>query len=227
MKKICVVILCLCCFGGLKGNVNLPEAVKIESRRLYRELKLTETIGLPAFQQALAGYSRYVAGNQDLLVLIDFTKPSTEERFCVIDIKREKVLFRSHVAHGRESGENYATAFSNRPGSFQSSLGFYRTGETYIGKNGYSLLLDGLEKGVNDKARERAIVVHGADYADPRVLDRQNRLGRSLGCPALPPAISREVIDTIKEGALLYIYGEAACSTRKGGEVRIRKKFPG
>ena len=94
------------------------------------------------------------------------------------------------MAHGRGSGDNYAVAFSNRPGSYQSSLGFFR-----------------LEKGINDKARERAIVVHGANYADPAVLKGQQRLGRSLGCPALPPDISKQVIDTIKGGVLLYIYG--------------------
>lgn len=208
MRRLSLLVLCLCCFGVLKGRDHLPEAVRIESRRLYHELGLAGTISLPAFQEALAGYSRHAADGRDLLVLIDFTKPSTEERFCVIDIARSKVLFRTHVAHGRGSGENYATAFSNEPGSYKSSLGLYRTGSTYIGRNGYSLLLEGLEKGLNDKARERAIVIHGADYADPKVLRVQDRLGRSLGCPALPPSISREVIDTIKCGALLYIYGK-------------------
>lgn len=208
MRRLSLLVLCLCCFGVLKGRDHLPEAVRIESRRLYHELGLAGTISLPAFQEALAGYSRHAADGRDLLVLIDFTKPSTEERFCVIDIARSKVLFRTHVAHGRGSGENYATAFSNEPGSYKSSLGLYRTGSTYIGRNGYSLLLEGLEKGLNDKARERAIVIHGADYADPKVFRIQDRLGRSLGCPALPPSISREVIDTIKCGALLYIYGK-------------------
>ena len=126
----------------------------------------------------------------------------------MIDLKQEKVLFSSYVSHGRASGENYAVSFSNQPGSHKSSLGFFLTGNTYIGKNGYSLLLDGLEQGINDKARERSIVIHGADYADPAVLKKQNRLGRSLGCPALPPAISSQIIDTIKNGSLLYIYGK-------------------
>ena len=208
MKKIFIVSLLIGCVKLVFGYSYLPEAVRIESNRLYKELKLQETVSLTAFQRALSGYSR-VEGHQEntLLALIDFTKPSTEKRFCVVDLKRKKVLFQTHVAHGRESGENYAVSFSNQPGSYKSSLGFYRTGETYWGRNGYSLLLDGLEKGINDKARERAIVIHGADYADPVVLNQQNRLGRSLGCPALPPAVSREVIDTIKGGTLLYIYG--------------------
>lgn len=178
-----------------------------QTARLYNELKLEQVVGLPAFRQALAGYKTYGSNENSLLALIDFTKPSTEQRFCVVDLAEKKVLFTSHVAHGRNSGGNYATSFSNQPGSYKSSLGFFRTGGTYYGKNGYSLLLDGLEKGVNDKARERAIVMHGAPYADPNVLQHQDRLGRSLGCPALPPDVSRKVIDTIKEGALLYIYG--------------------
>lgn len=207
MKKILLVILMVCCLKMVVGEPYLPEAIRIESQRLYNDLGLSRTVSLPAFQQALAGYYKFLAKDKRLLALIDFTKPSTERRFCVIDLEQKKVLFETHVAHGRQSGDNYAVSFSNEPGSYKSSLGFYRTGETYSGKNGYSLLLDGLEKGINDNARERAIVIHGADYADPKVLQRQNRLGRSLGCPALPPAISQKVIDTIKDGALLYIYG--------------------
>ena len=151
-----------CCLGGIEANAHLPEVVKIESRRLYDHLKLSDVISFQAFQQALTGYAKYGVGKKEILVLIDFTKPSTEQRFCVVDLKHEQVLFKSHVAHGRKSGENYAVSFSNQPGSYKSSLGFFRTGETYFGKNGYSLLLDGLEKGINDKARERAIVIHGA-----------------------------------------------------------------
>lgn len=207
MKKILLVILMVCCLKIVIGEPYLPEAIRIESQRLYNDLGLSGTVSLPAFQQALAGYYKLVAKDKKLLALIDFTKPSTERRFCVIDLEQKKVLFETHVAHGRQSGDNYAVSFSNEPGSYKSSLGFFRTGETYSGKNGYSLLLDGLEKGINDNARERAIVIHGANYADPKVLQGQNRLGRSLGCPALPPAISQKIIDTIKGGTLLYIYG--------------------
>lgn len=184
------------------------EPVPSAERRLYEELGLEETIGFPAFQEALRGYPRYTAEKPALLALIDFTKPSTEKRFCVLDLQRKEVLFRSHVTHGCNSGDNYAVSFSNRPGSYQSSLGFFRTGDTYSGKNGYSLLLEGLEPGINDKALERNIVMHGAAYADPSFARSRGRLGRSLGCPALPPGISRQIIDTLKNGALLYIYGK-------------------
>lgn len=207
MNRILFLILLVCCFKMAVAKPYLPEAVRIESRRLYETLHLSRIVSLSAFQEALVGYHKLTAAKRGILVVIDYTKPSTQKRFCVVDLEQEKVLFESHVAHGRRSGDNYAVSFSNAPGSYKSSLGFFRTGKTYSGKNGYSLLLDGLEKGINDKARERAIVIHGADYADPRVLRGQERLGRSLGCPALPPDISHEVIDTIKEGALLYIYG--------------------
>ena len=146
--------------------------------------------------------------DKDILTVIDFTKPSTEKRLFVIDLKLKKILFISYVAHGRNSGEKYATSFSNREGSFKSSLGFYKTENTYYGKNGYSLVLDGLERGINDKAKERAIVMHGAAYADPSTIRSCGRLGRSLGCPALPLAVSKKIIDTIKGGTLLYIHGD-------------------
>lgn len=199
----CLFILWMCCVQIGNGNIS-----QTEEQRLYRELKLEKTVGFQAFREALQGYSKYAEEQKPLLALIDFTKPSTEKRFCVIDLQQKKVLFESHVTHGRNSGENHAVAFSNRPGSFQSSLGFFRTSDTYYGKNGYSLLLDGLEPGLNDKARERNIVLHGAPYADPSLAKTQGRLGRSLGCPALPLSISRQVIDSLKNGALLYIYGK-------------------
>ena len=144
-----------------------------------------------------------------MLTLIDFTKPSNEERLLVLDMAEGKLLFHSLVAHGRNSGDLYATGFSNHPESHQSSLGLYLTEGTYTGKNGYSLRLNGLEKGVNDNALARAIVIHGAAYADPSVCRGGRRLGRSWGCPALPPALNRPIIDTIKGGSVLYIYGES------------------
>jgi hypothetical protein len=142
-----------------------------------------------------------------LLTVIDFSLPSTEKRLWVIDPSKGLILHHSVVAHGRNSGELLAKTFSNQPESFQSSLGFYKTAETYQGKHGYSLRLDGLEKGFNDQARNRAIVIHGADYAKEEFAKSTGRLGRSLGCPALPPELSAKVIDLIKDGSLLFIYG--------------------
>ncbi|MDI1322330.1 MAG: murein L,D-transpeptidase catalytic domain family protein [Algoriphagus sp.] len=142
-----------------------------------------------------------------ILTVIDFSLPSTEKRLWVIDPAKGLILHHSVVAHGRNSGELLAKTFSNQPESFQSSLGFYKTAETYQGKHGYSLRLDGLEKGFNDQARNRAIVIHGADYAKEEFAKTTGRLGRSLGCPALPPELSEKVIDLIKDGSLLFIYG--------------------
>ncbi len=166
----------------------------------------TPLINYEAFRQAIAASHLVETAKNHIITLIDFTKPSTEDRFFVFDIKAGKILFKSVVAHGRNSGGNYATSFSNRNGSYQSSPGFYLTGETYQGGNGYSLILNGLEKGINDKARERAIVIHGADYCNPSFITSSGRLGRSFGCPALPHSIAKDVIDTIKTGSLLYIY---------------------
>jgi hypothetical protein len=141
-----------------------------------------------------------------LLTVIDYSKASTEPRLWVLDIEREEVLFEELVAHGRGSGDNFATRFSNLEGSHQTSLGLFRTADTYVGSNGYSLRLDGLESGVNDRARERAIVMHGAPYVNEAMLRTVGRLGRSHGCPALRPAIARTVIDTIKQGSLVFAY---------------------
>ena len=140
------------------------------------------------------------------LAVIDYSRPSTEPRLWVFDLEARKLLFAEHVAHGKGSGENFATAFSNENGSHQSSLGLFVTGETYTGGNGYSMRMDGLEPGVNDAARERLIVMHGAPYVDPLAAALQGRLGRSFGCPALRPAVAREVIDTLKQGQLLFAY---------------------
>lgn len=160
-----------------------------------------------AFETAAQSYYAVEGRQKDVLTLIDFTKPSTDRRLWVIDMAAGKVLYNTHVAHGRGSGDNYATSFSNISGSNQSSLGVYLTENTYIGRNGYSLVINGLEAGVNDNAKARAVVIHGAQYANPEVIEAQGRLGRSLGCPALPVALAKEVIDVIKEGSVLYIYG--------------------
>jgi hypothetical protein len=141
-----------------------------------------------------------------MLTVIDYSLPSTERRLWVIDMVQRRVLAHELVAHGEASGGDQAVAFSNRVGSWQSSLGLFRTEGTYIGGNGYSLRLNGLEPGVNDHAMERKIVVHGADYVDPAVIRAYGRLGRSHGCPALRHAAARPVIDLIKGGSAVFAY---------------------
>jgi len=170
-------------------------------------------VKLPAFdllRLAMSGYDLLKQGKfinrPEVITIIDFSLPSTQERLWVIDLFQGKVLFHSLVSHGRNSGELMAEKFSNIPGSFTSSPGFYTTGETYFGRHGLSLKLNGLEAGINDKARERAIVMHGADYVAPEFIRKHGRLGRSHGCPAVPTELSKEIIETIKDGTCLFIY---------------------
>ena len=158
-----------------------------------------------ALQAAAAAVERGDA-EPGTLTVIDFSKPSTSRRLWVFDLRSRELLFEELVSHGRNSGLNVATSFSNVPESNKSSLGLYRTGEAYIGKHGYSLRLDGLDRGFNDRARERAIVIHGAEYVSEAITKAQGRLGRSLGCPAVRPEISRELIDAVKGGGLLFAY---------------------
>lgn len=191
-----------------KENISKIEVTKDPIRELYNEMKLSSVLKYEAFEQAMQGYNQIHPKNQDIITVIDFTLPSTEKRMFVLDLKAKKLLFHNIVSHGRNSGEKYATSFSNKHGSFQSSLGFYLTQETYNGGNGFSLRLNGLEKGINDQARPRAIVIHGADYCSTDVIKSTGRLGRSYGCPALPRELTKPIINSIKDGTLLYIYSQ-------------------
>jgi hypothetical protein len=146
-----------------------------------------------------------------ILGVIDYSRPSTQKRLWVFDLRGDpRLLFHEYVAHGKGSGENFATRFSNTDGSLQSSLGLFRTGETYVGGNGYSLRLDGLEPGTNDNARSRLLVMHGAWYVDPLLALKQGRLGRSQGCPALREDVAHDVIDSLKQDQLLFAYSPDA-----------------
>ena len=140
------------------------------------------------------------------LSVIDYSRPSTEQRMWVFDLAHQKLLFEEWVAHGRNSGGNATERFSNRDGSFMSSLGAFTAKETYMGGNGYSLRLEGLEPGFNDKARDRAIVIHGAPYVNPTIARLQGRLGRSLGCPAVRLTVARPLIDSLRGGAMVFAY---------------------
>ncbi|MBV7490609.1 MULTISPECIES: murein L,D-transpeptidase catalytic domain family protein [Pseudomonas] len=140
------------------------------------------------------------------LAVIDYSLPSTEQRLWVFDLKRRKLLFHELVAHGRNSGENMATLFSNRNESHATSIGLFRTQQSYLGQNGYSLRMEGLEPGFNDNAFDRAIVIHGAPYVSPVLARANGRIGRSLGCPAVRPAIAHRLIDSMKDGQLLFSY---------------------
>ena len=140
------------------------------------------------------------------LSLIDYSLPSSQPRLWVFDVAQRRLLFEELVAHGRNSGDNLAQNFSNADGSLASSLGLFRTDDTYMGSNGYSLRMDGLEPGVNDHARERAIVMHGAPYVNADVAQKLGRLGRSWGCPAVRVGAARRIIDTLKGGQFIFSY---------------------
>ena len=191
---------------GMLTRANFEDSV----RNLYDMIGLASyDLDYEVFRLGLVGYYSLEKEGElkkDLITIIDFAKPSTEKRFYTIDLKNKAVKYHTYVAHGRNTGENMATAFSNTPHSNQSSLGFYVTGETYVGSKGYSLRLDGKEKRFNDKIRSRAVVIHAADYATENWIKRYGRLGRSQGCPALPPDLSREVIDAIKDKSAIFTY---------------------
>lgn len=176
------------------------EAISEQAPRLRAEvLRLALAATACATQQGLVRQA-------GLLTVIDYSLPSTEPRLWVLDLASLRVLFSEFVAHGRNSGENLTTRFSNRLGSLQTSLGLFVTEDTYVGRNGYSLRLKGLEEGINHRARERAIVMHGAPYVNPELARRLGRLGRSWGCPVVREGIAKTMIDTIKGGSAVFAY---------------------
>ena len=142
----------------------------------------------------------------ETLTVIDYSKPSSERRLWVFDLKAKELVYEELVAHGQGSGANMATQFSNEDESHQTSLGLFVTRDTYVGKNGYSLRLDGLDRGVNDRARDRAIVMHGAPYVSEQFVKANGRLGRSWGCPAISAVVAKQMIDRVKGGGLVFAY---------------------
>lgn len=187
-------------------NTDARLAAENAYREIYLDAGLEGKLDYGIYRRAVEGISAFNAPGQNILTIIDFTKPSSEERFFVIDLVNRKLLYQTLVAHGRNSGERECTRFSNRPSSLQSSPGFYLTAETYSGRHGYSLRLDGLEEGINDQARARAIVIHSADYVCHEYVEEYGYIGRSWGCPALPLDLNSQIIDLIKEGTCLYIH---------------------
>ncbi len=177
----------------------------------YEEWKLSNIgISRQLFDFAVKGYEYLSAQNKlhntDIISIADLSKPSTEKRLYIINVKTGEVIFHTLVAHGKNSGQQYATNFSNEASSFESSLGFYVTTDTYEGKHGYSLRLNGCEKGFNDQACKRAIVVHGASYVSESFIEQNGYLGRSHGCPAVPAELSTKIINVIKNGSCLFVY---------------------
>jgi len=207
MIKLLLIIQLL----DLSGFASIDKFVssdKDDIKTLYQDCNLDSLLSFEIFRLAMTGFEKITdLPNKKIITIIDFSKPSVKERFFVIDLENKRILFKSLVAHGKNSGENNAKSFSNESKSLKSCLGFLLTSETYIGKHGYSLRLDGLEPGINDNARSRAIVIHGADYVSNDFANQHGRLGRSWGCPALPINSSKIIIDKISNGSCVFIYG--------------------
>ncbi|MBI3883824.1 MAG: murein L,D-transpeptidase catalytic domain family protein [Sphingobacteriales bacterium] len=222
-SSLCIIAVSLLfVFAKTKPNNDLPvthiniaaankSIAAVHKSNLYDSLKLG-SLGLAqqAFDCAMKGFTSMKEmgkiENSDIISIIDFTKSSCKKRLFVIDLKNRKILFNTYVAHGSKSGKEFAEQFSNIPESNQSSLGFYETLGTYIGAHGYSLRLQGIEKGINDNANKRDIVVHAADYVNEGLARTRGYIGRSWGCPALPTKLHKPIIDKIKNGTCLFIY---------------------
>lgn len=188
-----------------------PAAATTSYNDCYAAWNLTAAgLSKAAFEYAMIGYQQLLEKNKlqktNVITIVDYSLPSTQKRLYVLDMAEGKILFHSLAAHGRNSGLLYASDFSNKPSSLKTSLGFFITGKTYMGGNGYSLKLNGCEKGINDKALERAIVMHGADYANEDFVEQNGYLGRSHGCPAVPQNVSKKIIDVIKNGSCVFLY---------------------
>ncbi|MBO0948112.1 murein L,D-transpeptidase catalytic domain family protein [Fibrella forsythiae] len=210
MKYVaCLLVLILGC-TSLETKVNqsaeIAQPVKLATGPLYDSLGLAK-LGLNpvVFDLAWRGM-QLIPKTKPLLLIADMTKPSSEKRLYVLDLKKKLILFHTYVAHGRHSGGLLATQFSNEINSNQTSLGFYRTMGRYHGKHGLSLKLKGLEKGVNDNVFSRNIVLHGADYVSEDTVRLKGQLGHSEGCPAIPNAVSMTMVKTVEGGACLFVY---------------------
>ena len=206
------IILILLILLPISQQVDAGKKLAEEREKVYSVLKLGD-LGLPieAFRLALQGLDKLTEEgklvNSSILTIVDFSQSSKNKRLYVIDLCKKMLLFNTYVAHGRNTGNEYATKFSNKEGSFMSSLGFYITQNIAIGsKVGLSVVLEGLEKGINDKAEQREIIMHGADYATEDFIQKFGRLGRSFGCPSLPPDQIKPVAETIQGGTCLFIY---------------------
>jgi hypothetical protein len=221
---ICFCLLFICSVPA-RGMSPLPHIQKIQDfisspinakkpinrNDIYDSLRLGDFgLSKAAFKEGLAGLNLLVSTgdiqNAGILSIIDLSLPSSKKRLFVIDLNTCRLIFNTYVSHGRNSGKEMATQFSNQPRSCESSLGFYVTGDTYMGHHGYSLKLNGKEEGINDNACSRGIVIHSASYVNERIAKRQGYIGRSEGCPAIPKTLHKNIIEKIKNGTCLFLY---------------------
>ena len=217
-RRVGSVLIGIVCLIGLVPSTGIPGPAKATAARATAKTRtvMSDAAGIGSgispdvLQLAVTAVSCAVNSRAietpSTLTVIDYSLPSTEPRLWVFHVPSGRVLYKELVAHGRNTGENMATSFSDTMNSRQSSLGLFVTRDTYVGSNGYSLRLNGLEPGFNANALDRAIVMHGAPYVDPSLAKQQGRIGRSWGCPALREAIARDVIDTVRGGGVIFSY---------------------
>lgn len=208
-KQISILVLCIVLSIHTRSN-SVVLSKPTTANNLLTTLTSSLDINSDALKLALDGYEKLKEqgklNNVHYLTIIDFSKPSTSNRFYVIDMEQGQLLLQTLVAHGKKSGTVFANTFSNKDASSKSSLGFYVTGKTYIGKHGTTLELEGQEKGINDNAKERAIVIHGANYVSESIAKQQGYIGRSLGCPAVPNDQVNTIIEAIQGASCLFVY---------------------
>jgi hypothetical protein len=200
-------------FFSIANKLNVYDSLHLKAAGLSKKV----------FTMALRGMAKLVNSRHikdNLLAIVDFSQPSNAKRLYVIDLNTYNLVYNTYVAHGMKTGKLNAVSFSNKTSSNKSSLGFYVTGETYNGSNGYSLRLQGMEKGINDGAMRRGIVIHGADYVCEGLIESQGYIGRSWGCPAVAPEVSQPLIDLLKEGSCLFIYHPTSAYTSRSSLIK-------
>ncbi len=210
MKKIIIGFLILLIPVISNAGDNKSDLTQNNTADIYNSLNLGQ-VGLKkeVFEKALKGWKKLHSklANSDILSIADYSQSSNNKRLYIIDFKNQKLLFNTYIAHGKNTGEEFAQSFSNEPSSLKSSMGFYITSNTFISpKHGLALLISGVEKGFNDNAQKREIIIHAADYVSEDFIKKHGRLGRSFGCPALSPELNKPIIETIKAGTCLFIY---------------------
>lgn len=212
MRKIIIYLLFLLIPAVNQAGVTEFVSGAEANSDIFAFVKLAEMgLSINIFNMAIKGLKKLDDSgkliNTSIITIADYSQSSNKKRLYVIDLKNKKLLFNTYVAHGRNTGDEFATSFSNKEGSYKSSLGFYVTEKSITGAHtGFSLLLRGVEKGFNDNALKREIIIHAADYATENFIKKYGRLGRSFGCPALPPEFNKAIIETIKGGTCLFIY---------------------
>ena len=212
MRKIMLYIVLLLIPVINNAGVTEFDSAKIIENDIYAAVNLADTgLTKDVFNMAIKGLKKLEINgklqNPNIVTIADYSQSSNKKRLYVIDLKNRKLLFNTYVAHGRNTGGEFAQSFSNVEGSYKTSLGFYVTEHPIIGSHtGFSLLIDGVEKGFNDHALQRAIIIHAAEYATENFIKKYGRLGRSYGCPSLPPEMNKPIIDAIQGGTCLFLY---------------------